>query len=84
MLSPWTQWERPELCPTCGKRHDPGRTRYCDRCGNKFSWAGGRPAEPTLRFGEVRHPAITAAAISNNGAGHVFQANSTYGNAVRA
>lgn len=37
--------EIPSTCPTCGQVYDPSRKTYCDRCGNRFPWAGGKAAD---------------------------------------
>ena len=35
---------RPTTCPNCGQDYDPSRTTYCDKCGERFPWAGTEPA----------------------------------------
>jgi hypothetical protein len=34
---------RPTTCPNCEQVYDPSRTTYCDKCGERFPWAGAEP-----------------------------------------
>lgn len=37
---------RPSTCPNCDQVYDPSRTTYCDKCGQRFPWAGPEPGPP--------------------------------------
>lgn len=43
--------EIPSTCPNCGQIYDPSRKTYCDRCGNRFPWAGGKAADSAEGLG---------------------------------
>ena len=34
---------RPTTCPNCEQVYDPSRTTHCDKCGERFPWAGPEP-----------------------------------------
>jgi hypothetical protein len=76
---------RPTTCPNCEQVYDPGRTTYCDKCGERFPWAGPEPMPSGLMvarlllgigaavlFSWVGYTLVTLQSFSQDGAAGVF------------